>query len=374
MKTSRPVRPLLALTAGALLLTSTLSFGQSLDEPLALKCEFQSTERSLTVVYPELAEGGGCRVVYEKPDEGIPPRVLWRATNDLAFCDRKLNTSADKLVAGGWSCSQRDNAAAYSLTLAAALPGIEARAAENAARKSAQTAAATPAASAPSVAQSAPALPAKEAMSTPDADRVLPEKSTAATLAAKPNTAEPQKKAVVAKTPLVAATSPLAEKAPAPAAPAKAANEPAKQAQAPSRTKTNEGEYDDWLFRWDEIRKQLVFTLYNSKDGTKVHNFSWAHEQMDESAASPSNIVLAQDEHANQVLIIAWPGKDSQHITVLDPLVKERPVCEIETLSKRDSDWGYGVEEKKLFLKGYKPSDGNPKELVEFREQCTYIR
>jgi len=95
---------------------------------------------------------------------------------------------------------------------------------------------------------------------------------------------------------------------------------------------------------------------------------------MDEAANSPSNIVLAQDEHANQVLIIAWPGKDSQHITVLDPLVKERPVCEIETLSKRDSDWGYGVEEKKLYLKGFKPSKDNPAELVEFRQECTYIR
>ncbi|MFK7964729.1 MAG: hypothetical protein AB8C46_12265 [Burkholderiaceae bacterium] len=371
MKTSRPMRPLIALSAGALLLTSSLSFGQSLGDPLALRCEFQSTERSLTVVYPELAEGGGCRVVYEKPDEGIAPRVLWRATNDLAFCDRKLNTSADKLVASGWSCSQRDNATAYSLTLAAALPGIEARAAEKAAGKAADAAPATPAASSPAVAQSEPALPAKEAMSTPDADRVLPEKSTAATIAAKPNTAEPQKKTVIAKAPAVSPASSLVAKSPAPA---KATNEPTKQALATGRTKTNEGEYDDWLFRWDEISKQLVFTLYNSKDGTKVHNFSWAHEQMDESAASPSNIVLAQDEYANQVLIIAWPGKDSQHITVLDPLVKERPVCEIETLSKRDSDWGYGVEEKKLFLKGYKPSDGDPKELVEFREQCTYIR
>jgi len=388
MNIFRTKHPLIALPAAAWLLAASSSFAQSVGEPPALQCEFMSTQRLLTVVYPELEDGGGCRVIYEKPDEGQAPRVLWRASNDLEFCTRKLNKSAEKLVANGWNCSQREDAIAYSIQLAAALPAIEADAA---AKQSADAAAPTttqsvavaaPATAAPKAAvapiptaapiaikpsAAQPTLPAKAKMATPDADRVLPEKDTAASLAVRSNTAEPQKKTVMAKAP----ASSLAPKAQAPKKPV---TKPIEKAAAPVRTKTNDGEYDDWLFRWDEINKQLVFTLYNSKDGTKVHNFSWAHDQMDQSAASPSNIVLAQDEHANQVLIIAWPGKDSQHITVLDPLVKERPVCEIETLSKRDSDWGYSVEEKKLFLKGFKPSAGNPAELVEFREQCTYVR
>jgi len=370
--------PLIALPAAALLLAASSSFAQSVGEPPALQCDFKSTQRLLTVVYPELEDGGGCRVIYEKPDEGIPSRVLWRASNDLEFCTRKLNLSAGKLVASGWTCSQREDAIAYSIQLAAALPAIEgdAAAAPSAAPAAPEATAATvptaapmpvkPSVAPPPVLTAQPTLPAKETMATPDADRVLPEKDTASSLATRSNTAEPQKQAVIAKAP----ASSLTPKTQAAQAPVKSAE----KAAAPVRTRTNDGEYDDWLFRWDEISKQLVFTLYNSKDGTKVHNFSWVHDQMDQSAASPSNIVLAQDEHSNQVLIIAWPGKDSQHITVLDPLVKERPVCEIETQSTRDSDWGYGVEEKKLFLKGFKPSAGDPAKLVEFREQCTYVR
>ena len=45
-----------------------------------------------------------CDVYYQKPDEGFQPVILWRAENDLGFCEEKLVTLVDKLTVAGWSC------------------------------------------------------------------------------------------------------------------------------------------------------------------------------------------------------------------------------------------------------------------------------
>ncbi len=194
---------------------------------------------------------------------------------------------------------------------------------------------------------------APQALNTPDADKVLPLKST------EPAKPDLSKVAAVPSTQVGGSSNSLPLK-----------QQPVRKtaaAKSPSR-------FDDWIFRWDSDRKELVFTLYDSREPSRIHKFSWAHTGMSKSAASPSNIVLALDENDNQILIIAWPGEQSQHITVLDPLFQEEPVCEIETQSIRDSGWNYVVEDKKLYLTGMKARNGDKRDLVEFKKPCTYVR
>lgn len=135
-----------------------------------------------------------------------------------------------------------------------------------------------------------------------------------------------------------------------------------------------QAEYDDWIFRWDDDKKEIVFTVYNTTDGTKVKTVRWAHDSPSSKSMRPSNMVLAQDAYAKQVLIAVWPQDRSQHITVLDPLLQSKPICEISTRSDRDTGWGYGVKDKSLFLKGLQARDGDPGNLVEFRQVCDYTR
>ncbi len=306
------------IAAAAVSLSHLSAPAQSTPGPTAYQCNVGSEVRLVNISYGTHPEGGGCEVVYEKRTEGTPPKVIWRAKNDLNFCSTKLLATVGKLTAGGWQCNASGQSAAPS------------------------------------------------AMTTPDADRVMPLKNAGNKAgfgaADTPSSSAPVK---------VSTRAALSR----PAKPAQTNSLPLKQQAIEKRpAATSKHNFDDWIFRWDSDRKKLVFTLYDSHEPSKVHSFSWAHSRLAESAASPSNIVLALDENDNQILIIAWPGAQSQHITVLDPLFRERPVCEIETESTRDSGWSYVVENKKLYLTGMKSRNGNRSDLVEFKKPCTYVR
>lgn len=313
--TERRISPIISgAIVALLLLTGPLSsFAQS--EPASsFRCNFGAGERLIDIDYPAQADGGGCAVVYEKRTEGAPPRVIWKAKYDMSFCAKKLLATVDKLSAGGWQCSPSGSGSAL------------------------------------------------KSMTLPDVDRVLPLK---AGVDAKQPASNQNRAPLARKIPVTAAaTLPRS---------AKQQNSlPLKDTRA--TLSKSKDKFDDWIFRWDDNSKQLVFTLYDSKQPSKVRSFSWAHDDLSQSTPSPSNIVLALDENDNQILIVAWPTEKTQHITVLEPLFQERPVCEIETESKRDSGWSYMVENKKLFLTGVKARAGKPGELVEFRRACSYTR
>lgn len=310
------IRPDTARLIAAIAVALT-PFAASAQSPTAYTCNVGSEIRLASISYGTQPDGAGCEVIYEKRTDGIPPKAIWRAKHDLGFCAAKLLATVGKLTAGGWQCS-------------------------------------------PDTETTAPTT-----MSTPDADRVLPLKSAAVS---------PDLKA--SKIPAIAPLKLKTNVAPNLSSPRAPANSfPLKQqpvAKAPAAK--SKPAFDDWIFRWDSEQKKLVFTLYNSREPSEVRSFSWAHSRLSKSAASPSNIVLALDENDNQILIIAWPGAQAQHITVLDPLFQERPVCEIKTESTSDSGWNYVVENKKLYLTGMKSRNGNRTDLVEFKKPCTYVR
>ena len=323
-------RPFVALAGCVAFGLQAAALAQTPTTATGYDCTFGESLRLISVEYPDQASGLACKVIYEKRSEGEAPRAIWTAKHDLNFCTGKMQSTVEKLTAGGWQCAA--TGAAGQVAGAAAAPTAPVASAP---------AATPPVASAPAP---KPAMP--PAARTPELDRVLPEKS-AAPLAAAPvrrvPTSIPQK--TTESTPGV-----MAMKDPAPVASGQ--------------------EYDDWIFRWDGSRKKLVFTLYNSQDGRKARSFAWVHNQLDSSAPSPTNIVLAKDDSAKQVLIIAWPGENSQYITVIDPLINEEPICEIETMSKADSGWGYEINGDRLFLTGLKANEAKPGELVEFRRAC----
>ena len=255
-------RPFVALAGCVAFGLQAAALAQTPTTATGYDCTFGESLRLISVEYPDQASGLACKVIYEKRSEGEAPRAIWTAKHDLNFCTGKMQSTVEKLTAGGWQCAATGAAG----QVAESTPGV------------------------------------------------------------------------------------MAMKDPAPVASGQ--------------------EYDDWIFRWDGSRKKLVFTLYNSQDGRKARSFAWVHNQLDSSAPSPTNIVLAKDDSAKQVLIIAWPGENSQYITVIDPLINEEPICEIETMSKADSGWGYEINGDRLFLTGLKANEAKPGELVEFRRAC----
>jgi hypothetical protein len=130
-------------------------------------------------------------------------------------------------------------------------------------------------------------------------------------------------------------------------------------------------EFDDWFHRWDEAGRRLVFTLYNTTDGTKARSFSWSHRAFSRQATSPSNIVFIQNQKGKPILIVAWPGQTSQFITAIDPLRQDSPFCEIETEATTDDGWGFGMDAKALVLTGQQSSPAQPGQWVAVREECS---
>lgn len=129
-------------------------------------------------------------------------------------------------------------------------------------------------------------------------------------------------------------------------------------------------EYDDWFHRWDEAGRRLVFTLYNKTDGTKARSFSWSHRGFARRADSPSNTVFIQNQKGQPILIVAWPGKDTQFITAINPLRQDAPFCEIETDAQADNAWGFGMDATSLVLTGKRASRIAPGQWEPVRREC----
>lgn len=315
------------------------------------RCNIGASERFLSIEMTGETETS-CSVIYEKRSEGEGPRAIWKSRNDMTFCADKLVVTMDKLRAGGWNCVAMDESSATI----AQRPSTPAASEVDQALppKRAET-------PAPSTAAQAPAVPVQpQAAKAPFVPQSPPAPQAAAdgSRPAVPTALPPPRKGPPASGPL-----PLKESGDAPA------STPQTLAMVKPRS-----EYDDWIFRWDDENKEIVFTVYSTTDGTKVSTRRWAHESLSRKTVRPSNMVLAQDAYAKQVLIVVWPEDRVQHITVLDPLIQAKPICEITTRSDRDTGWGYGVKDKALFLKGLQARNGDPGDLVEFRQVCDYTR
>ena len=94
----------------AVLLTTmlpALSFGQGLQN---YECTYGDLQRRVEI----LSEPGvtvPCEVHYYKDTElpGVR-QVLWRATNEAGYCERKTREFIAGLQESGWNCGQDDNA------------------------------------------------------------------------------------------------------------------------------------------------------------------------------------------------------------------------------------------------------------------------
>jgi hypothetical protein len=80
-----------------LLFTATTAQAQT-------QCTNDGLLRSVTVVYPQQGQALPCEVRYEKPAEN-QSMTLWRAENQLGFCEAQAEKFVAKLQDLGWSCT-----------------------------------------------------------------------------------------------------------------------------------------------------------------------------------------------------------------------------------------------------------------------------
>ena len=68
------------------------------------QCNKDDLNRVVTIVYSEPGQPTPCEVLYEKPSEG-ESMTLWRAQNQVGYCEARAAEFIEKLVELGWSCS-----------------------------------------------------------------------------------------------------------------------------------------------------------------------------------------------------------------------------------------------------------------------------
>jgi len=74
----------------------------------AWTCRHGDLIRQVTVFYPNAPAQLPCRVYYSKTTENVMPRVLWRAENEVNYCEQKAEELVGKLSALGWQCASDD--------------------------------------------------------------------------------------------------------------------------------------------------------------------------------------------------------------------------------------------------------------------------
>ena len=95
-----PLRYLKPLTYCAAL------FAISIAQAHGWVCSKADLVREVTVFYPDAPAQLPCRVYYSKSTEHAMPRVLWDATKEENYCERKAQAFVRKLRTMGWSCSE----------------------------------------------------------------------------------------------------------------------------------------------------------------------------------------------------------------------------------------------------------------------------
>jgi hypothetical protein len=73
-------------------------------------CKNGNQQRSVQVEYYTEDKSVPCEVHYYKDTEqpGMG-QVLWRAANEVGFCEKKMAVVVDELSGSGWECQQKAN-------------------------------------------------------------------------------------------------------------------------------------------------------------------------------------------------------------------------------------------------------------------------
>ncbi len=67
------------------------------------ECTQGSLTRSVSVVYADPGQPVPCEVLYEKPNEQ-QTMTLWRAQNEVGYCEARAREFVQKLQSLGWDC------------------------------------------------------------------------------------------------------------------------------------------------------------------------------------------------------------------------------------------------------------------------------
>lgn len=73
------------------------------------QCTNDGVLRSVAVIYSEPGQSLPCEVRYDKPNEN-QSMTLWRANNEVGFCESQARTFVKRLEDLGWSCNQTPGA------------------------------------------------------------------------------------------------------------------------------------------------------------------------------------------------------------------------------------------------------------------------
>lgn len=68
------------------------------------QCANGGVTRTVEVVYGEPGESVPCEVLYDKTAEGAGKSSLWRASNEVGYCEDQATVFLDKLRSLGWRC------------------------------------------------------------------------------------------------------------------------------------------------------------------------------------------------------------------------------------------------------------------------------
>lgn len=71
----------------------------------ATQCVRDQLTRSVDVVYTQPGQPVPCEVVYEKPEAGSGVQTLWRAQNEVGYCEARAEEFVAKLEAMGFDCT-----------------------------------------------------------------------------------------------------------------------------------------------------------------------------------------------------------------------------------------------------------------------------
>ncbi len=83
----------------------------ALSDGVSYTCSYEDLQRRVEVV-TEPGVSVPCEVHYYKDSEAPGEReVLWRASNDAEFCEKKAAEFIGQLLAWGWTCGQGEPAA-----------------------------------------------------------------------------------------------------------------------------------------------------------------------------------------------------------------------------------------------------------------------
>jgi hypothetical protein len=73
------------------------------------QCTNDGALRTVEVIYTDQGPPLPCEVRYDKPNEN-QSMTLWRASNEVGFCENQARGFVKKLEDLGWSCKQMPGA------------------------------------------------------------------------------------------------------------------------------------------------------------------------------------------------------------------------------------------------------------------------